>query len=101
MRNDLTQASSDLERGTHSGWLHDLVHSLQHRLRPSRGRRPGRPTDESWVLHPKIPMRADTGDKLRMLAEIASEDGKQVSPMHVAAQLLEDALDSFTETRKT
>jgi hypothetical protein len=69
-----------------------VVEALQARLQPSQGQRPGRPTDTSWVRHPKIPMSAATERKLRKLAAEASTEDRRVSPMQVAAQLLEEAL---------
>lgn|SRR5262245_61819045 len=65
---------------------------LQARLEPSRGQRPGRPTDASWVHHPKVPMTEATHQKLVRLAERASTDDRKISPMQVAAQLLEEAV---------
>src|SRR5437588_12800964 len=72
--------------------LAGLVASLQARLEPSEGRRPGRPTDARWVRHPKVPMTNETARKLARLAELASTPERQVSPMQIAAQLLEDAV---------
>jgi hypothetical protein len=72
--------------------LAHLVASLQARLEPSAGRRPGRPTDGSWVHHPKVPMSEETVQKLARLAEMASTSERRVSPMQVAAQLLEEAV---------
>ena len=69
-----------------------MVATLQSRLQPSKGKRPGRPTNPSWVHSPKIPMSQKTQQKLAQLAEQASQSGRQVSPMQLAAQLLEDAL---------
>jgi hypothetical protein len=69
-----------------------LVALLQARLEPSEGRRPGRPTDASWVHHSKVPMSEETVQKLHRLAELASTPERRVSPMQVAAQLLEDAV---------
>ncbi len=69
-----------------------LARILQARLQPSRGQRPGRPTDPSWALHPKVPMSEDTMRKLTELADQVSTSERQVSPMQVAAQLLEDSL---------
>lgn len=69
-----------------------LVASLQARLEPSVGRRPGRPTDAAWVHHSKVPMTEETVQKLVRLAELASTPERRVSPMQVAAQLLEDAV---------
>jgi len=65
---------------------------LHDRLAPSKGRRPGRPTDPAWVKHPKVPMTEDTIQKLNELAERISTPERKVSPMQVAAQVLEQAL---------
>jgi hypothetical protein len=73
--------------------LSRIVQSLQNRLEPSEGKRPGRPTDSRWGLHPKIPMSTETARKLARLAERASTSQRRVSPMQVAAQLLEEAVD--------
>jgi hypothetical protein len=70
-----------------------IVAELRARLEPGRGKRPGRPTDASWVRHPKIPMSADTERRLVRLAAKASEGGRKVSPMQLAAQILADALE--------
>jgi hypothetical protein len=72
--------------------LAKLVASLQERLEPSEGKRPGRPTDASWVHHSKVPMSEETMRKLVRLAEHASSPERRVSPMQVAAQLLEEAV---------
>jgi hypothetical protein len=69
-----------------------IVTELQGRLRPSQGKRPGRPTNPSWVRSPKVPMSRKTETKLVQLAERASKTGRRVSPMQLAAHLLEDAL---------
>jgi hypothetical protein len=68
-----------------------FVH-LQRRLTPGQGKRPGRPTDPIWIKSPKIPMSRQTEAKLTDLAERISKTGRRVSPMQLAAQLLEDAL---------
>jgi hypothetical protein len=72
--------------------LGQLVAGLQGRLEPGEGRRPGRPTDASWTRHPKVPMSEATAQKLARLAEQASTPQRRVSPMQVAAQLLEEAV---------
>lgn len=72
--------------------LAGLVASLQACLGPGQGRRPGRPTDARWVHHPKIPMSEETAQRLARLAELASTPDRRVSPMQVAAQLLEEAV---------
>jgi hypothetical protein len=72
--------------------LAGLVAATQARLEPGQGLRPGRPTDASWVRHPKVPMSDATWQRLSVLAEQASAEGRKVSPMQIAAQILEDAL---------
>lgn len=73
------------------------VERLRARLVPSPGKRPGRPSDPGWVLHPKVPMSEATGRRLRRLAESASAGGRKVSPMQIAAQILEEAVASVPE----
>jgi hypothetical protein len=74
------------------------IEELRARLVPGQGKRAGRPSDPSWVHHPKIPMSEATGRRLLHLAERASVDGRKVSPMQIAAQLLEDALSDLPES---
>jgi hypothetical protein len=69
-----------------------LAHLLHQRLTPSQGERPGRPTDGTWAVRSKVPMSKATRAKLKKLAEQASTHDRKVSPMQVAAQLLEEAL---------
>jgi len=77
--------------------LANIVATIQGRLEPGQGLRPGRPTDASWVRHPKVPMSDATRQRLSLLAERASAEGRKVSPMHIAAQILEDALRGIPE----
>jgi hypothetical protein len=72
--------------------LSHIVADLQRRLEPGQGRRPGRPTVASWAYHPKVPMSAHTRRKLERLARRASGEGRKVSPMQLAARLLEEAV---------
>ena len=72
--------------------LAGIIAALQSRLQPGQGQRPGRPTDVNWVHHPKVPMSQETQAKLERLAELASTPERKVSPMQVAAQLLEEAV---------
>jgi hypothetical protein len=72
--------------------LAKIVEAMQARLVPGQGRRPGRPTDASWVRHPKVLMSDATRQRLTLLAEQSSTGGRKVSPMQIAAQILEDAL---------
>src|SRR5258708_3499725 len=72
--------------------LAEIVTQLRARLVPGQGKRPGRPSDASWVATPKVPMSEATQAKLAQLAARASTPGRQISPMQLAAQLLEDAV---------
>jgi len=72
--------------------LAHVVSNLRERLQPSRGLRPGRPTSKDWVVRSKIPMSPNTRRKLRRLAKQMSTTKRKVSPMQVAAQLLEEAV---------
>jgi hypothetical protein len=72
-----------------------IVETMQARLKPGQGRRPGRPTDASWVRHPKVPMSEETRQRLIRLADESSHGGRKVSPMQIAAQILEDALSGM------
>lgn len=69
-----------------------IIIAMQSRLTPGQGLRPGRPTDANWVRHPKVPMSDATKQRLEHLAEQISASGRKVSPMQIAAQILEDAL---------
>ena len=69
-----------------------LARLLHQRLTPGRGERPGRPTNPDWVIRPKVPMSAATAEKLAELAEAMSTSERKVSPMQVAAHLLEEAV---------
>ena len=74
-----------------------LVESLQSGLHPGQGRRAGRPTDPGWVRHPKVPMSEATQHRLVRLAERASSSERKISPMQLAARILEDALNAIPE----
>ncbi len=75
--------------------LAHIVATIQARLEPGQGLRPGRPTDASWVRHPKVPMSDVTRQRLARLAEQSCTGGRKVSPMQIAAQILEDALSGI------
>lgn len=77
--------------------LAQIVVALQARLVPAEGKRTGRPTDAIWVHHPKIPMSEATERRLIRLADRASAQGRKVSPMQLAAQILEDAVAALPE----
>jgi hypothetical protein len=74
-----------------------IVAAIQARLEPGQGIRPGRPTDANWVRHPKVPMSEATRQRLTRLAEQSSTTGRKISPMQIAAQLLEEALAGIPE----
>lgn len=80
--------------------LAHIVAQLRSRLQPSQGERPGRPTDASWTHHPKIPMTEDTRQRLTKLAEQLSDQTRKITPMQLAAQLLEDAVAQLEATSK-
>lgn len=72
-----------------------LVALLHKRLTPSTGLRPGRPTDPTWVKHPKVPMSEQTVSRLETLAANLSTAERKVSPMQVAAQILEASVEQL------
>lgn len=74
-----------------------IVEQLQFRLVPGQGRRAGRPTEPKWVRHPKVPMSAATEKRLIRLAKKASTAQRKISPMQLAAQILEDALSGLPD----
>src|SRR2546426_2535646 len=69
-----------------------LARILHRHLTPSRGERPGRPTNPNWTIRPKVPMSQKTARKLARIAKALSTSQRQVSPMQVAAQLLQEAV---------
>ena len=75
-----------------------LAHIMHQRLTPSQGERPGRPTDSTWASRPKVPMSPATQRRLAEIAEAISTPQRRVSPMQVAAQLLEEALGRVPES---
>jgi hypothetical protein len=77
--------------------LAHVVDELQSRLKPGQGLRSGRPTVASWERHPKVPMSRVTEQRLIRLAEKASTGKRKVSPMQLAAQILEEALAGIPE----
>jgi hypothetical protein len=74
-----------------------VVAQLRSRLVPGQGRRLGRPTDAKWVKHPKVPMSESTEKRLVRLAQEASTVDRKISPMQLAAQILEDALAGLSD----
>jgi hypothetical protein len=77
--------------------LSRIVEAMPSRLEPGQGRRPGRPTDPNWVRHPKVPMSDLTKQRLTRLAEQVSRGGRKVSPMQLAARILEEAVAEVPE----
>lgn len=69
-----------------------LAHIVRDRLTPGEGRRPGRPSVAAWTRRPKVPMSEATIEKLKRLATAISSPRRKVSPMQVAAQILEEAV---------
>ncbi|MCI0463371.1 MAG: hypothetical protein L0Z62_41065 [Gemmataceae bacterium] len=74
-----------------------LAHLLHQHLTPSQGERPGRPTNPNWATRCKVPMSTATVKQLGRLAEEMSTSQRRISPMQVAAQLLEEALQRLSE----
>jgi hypothetical protein len=72
--------------------LPNWIDELKAELRPGRGARPGRPTKPDWSQHPKVPMSRQTLQRLQSLSRKASVKGRKVSPMQVAATILEMAV---------
>lgn len=70
-----------------------LTAELCSRLEPIQGKRPGRPSDPSWVYSRKVPMSEETLERLEEIASTVSTHERKVSPMQVAAQLLEKGLE--------
>jgi hypothetical protein len=69
-----------------------LAQLLHRRLTPGQGQRPGRPSDTTWDSRSKVPMSEATKQHLIELAHRMSTPQRRISPMQVAAQLLEDAI---------
>lgn len=76
-----------------------LANVLKERLEPGKGKRPGRPSNPNWVKRPKVPMAAETEQRLKELARLLSDDERQVTPMQVAAHILEEATASYIPRR--
>lgn len=72
-----------------------LARILTSRLQPSQGLRPGRPSDPNWVVQGKVPMSEETKEQLTALAKKLSGEGRRVSPMQVAPQLLEESVSRY------
>jgi len=77
--------------------LNQLGARIRERLEPSHGRRPGRPTDPLQTEQRKVSMTEDSLCRLEELAAVVSTPQRQVSPMQVAAQLLEEVVEEYTK----
>lgn len=72
-----------------------LAATLRELLEPSVGKRPGRPANPAWSKRPKVPMAPETEQRLKELAGLLSAGERQISPMQVAALILEQATASY------
>ncbi len=70
---------------------------LRERLEPGRGERPGRPSDPTWTVQRKLSMNEQTLEMLEKAAEAVSTDQRRVSPMQIAALLIEDATQGLAK----
>jgi hypothetical protein len=69
-----------------------LAQLLHQRLAPSTGKRPGRPTNKKWTEQRKVPMSSGTLSALKALSSQLSSEERKISPMQLAAQLLEESV---------
>jgi hypothetical protein len=69
-----------------------LAQSLYSQLAPSAGKRPGRPTNAEWNERGKVPMSTATLASLKELSAKLSTSDRKISPMQVAAELLEQGV---------
>jgi hypothetical protein len=74
-----------------------LAQILHAQLAPSAGKRPGRPTNDRWTERCKVPMSADTLASLQAMSSRLSNEKRKVSPMQLAAQLLEESVLRITD----
>jgi hypothetical protein len=72
-----------------------LARELRARLEPGRGKRPGRPSNPNWSKRSKVPLAPETEERLEELARMLSDEHRRVSPMQVAAQILEEGAASY------
>jgi hypothetical protein len=75
-----------------------LAQILKERLDARGPRRPG--TAVAWVLSSKVPMSAETEKLLIALAEKLSTPERQIDPTQLAAQLLEESVQSLAKETK-
>jgi len=74
---------------------------IRCRLKPGIGQRPGRPSDPSWKIQRKLSMKVDTFAALERIANAVSTDERRVSPMQIAALLIEDATQGIAQQLKS
>lgn len=77
--------------------LQAIGERLRQRLEPGRGERLGRPSDPTWTIQRKLSMNEQTLEILGKAAKAVSTNERQVSPMQVAALLIEDATQGLAE----
>ena len=75
----------------------ELGQRFRQRLEPGTGERPGRPSDPSWTVQRKLSMSAETLALLEQAASAVSTEERRVSPMQVAALLIEDATQGIAK----
>lgn len=81
-------------RGTWElGELANFGERLRSRLAPGQGERPGRPSDPSWTVQRKLSMTPQTLAALERLAVELTTPERCVSPMQVAAMLVEESAE--------
>lgn len=74
-----------------------LGQRIRERLEPGKGERPGRPSDPSWTIQRKLSMNTETLALLEQAADAVSTDERRVSPMQMAALLIEDATQGLAK----
>jgi hypothetical protein len=76
--------------------LHVLAAMIGQRL-ASRG---GRPTDTSWEMYRKIPMKTETWRQLNKLADAFGKEKVRVAPGQLAAIALEQGLSTLRHEKR-
>ena len=77
-----------------------LARILEERLEPGQGLRPGRPTDANWTSRSRMLLSRETEQVLEEMAEqINRSSTRKVTPMQVAALLLEEAVRLARDVR--
>jgi hypothetical protein len=69
-----------------------VLRAIHGYLQPSRGRRPGRPTNPKWTLRRQVPFSEATWSRLEEYAAALSTPERKVSPGQLAATILEQVL---------